>query len=68
LSGTVSYPVEIQAEKVWSASKSAHFILLRVGQSTEVLIDNYIREIVRLHGIPVLIVSDRDMGFRSQFG
>ena len=37
-----------------------------MGQSTEVLADNYMREIVQLHGIPVIIVSDRDTGKSSE--
>ena len=48
-------------------TKSAHFIPFRVGQSTEVLADKYIREIVRLHGVPVSITSDRDARFRSHY-
>ena len=48
-------------------TKSAHFIPFRVGQSTELLADKYMREIVRLHGIPSSIVSDRDTRFRSHF-
>ena len=44
-------------------TKSAHFLPFRVGQSTEVLADKYIKEIVRLHGVPVSIVSDRDTRF-----
>ena len=43
--------------------KSAHFIPFRVSQSTEVLADKYMREIVRLHGVLVSIVSDRDTRF-----
>ena len=41
-------------------TKLAHFLPFRVGQSTEVLADKYIKEIVRLHEVPVSIVSDRD--------
>jgi len=48
-------------------TKAAHFLPFRVGQSTEVLADRYIKEIVRLHGVPVSIVSDRDTRFRSHF-
>ena len=48
-------------------TKSAHFIPFRVGQSTELLADKYMREIVRLHGVPVSTVSDRDTRFRSHF-
>ena len=48
-------------------TKSTHFIPFRVGRSTELLADKYMREIVRLHGVPVSIVSDRDTRFRSHF-
>ena len=41
-------------------TKAAHFLPFRVGQSTEVLADKYMKEIIRLHGVPVSIVSDRD--------
>ena len=47
--------------------KAAHFLPFRVGQSTEVLADIYIKEIVHLHGVPVDIVSDRNTRFRSHF-
>ena len=45
---------------IYRLTKSAHFLPIRIGQSTEVLADKYIREIVCLHGFPVSIVSDRD--------
>ena len=48
-------------------TKSAHFIPFRVGQTTEVLAEKYMREIVRLHGVPVSITSDRDSRFRSHY-
>ena len=48
-------------------TKSAHFIPFRVGQSTEVLAERYMQEIVRLHRVPVSIVSDRDTRFLSHF-
>ena len=48
-------------------TKSAHFIPFRVGQSTEALAEKYMREIVRLHGVPVSIISDRDTRFASRF-
>ena len=32
--------------------KSSHFIPFRVGQSTEALAEKYLREVVRLHGVP----------------
>lgn len=48
-------------------TKSAHFIPFRVGQSTELLADRYMCEIVRLHGVSSSIVSDRETRFRSHF-
>jgi len=48
-------------------TKSAHFIPFRVGQSTEALAEKYMQEIVRLHGVPVSIISDRDIRFVSSF-
>ena len=36
--------------------KSAYILPFRVGQSTKVLADKYIKEIVRLHGVLVSIV------------
>ena len=48
-------------------TKSAHFISFRVGQSTEALAEKYMQEIVRLHGVPVSIISDRDIRFVSCF-
>jgi len=41
-------------------TKSEHFIPFILGQSTELLAEKYIQEVVRLHGVPVRIVSDRD--------
>jgi len=48
-------------------TKSAHFIPFIVRQSTEALAEKYIQETVRLHGVPVSIVSDRDTRFVSLF-
>jgi len=48
-------------------TKSAHFLPFRVGQSTELLAEKYMKEIVQLYGVPATIVSDRDTRFRSQF-
>ncbi|OMO58913.1 reverse transcriptase [Corchorus capsularis] len=58
-------------ESVWvivdRLTKSAHFIALKVGYSLEKLAALYVREIVRLHGVPVSIVSDRDSRFVAEF-
>ncbi|KAG4214452.1 hypothetical protein ERO13_A01G123350v2 [Gossypium hirsutum] len=48
-------------------TKSAYFIPVRVDYSLEKLADLYVSEIVRLHGVPLPIVSDRDPRFTSRF-
>ena len=47
--------------------KSAHFLAMRMTFSLERFCRLYIREIVRLHGVPVSIVSDKDPRFTAQF-
>ena len=48
-------------------TKSAHFIPVRMNYSIDRLAKLYVKEIVRLHGILLSIVSDRDPGFTSRF-
>ncbi|EOY04000.1 Uncharacterized protein TCM_019247 [Theobroma cacao] len=48
-------------------TKSAHFLAIHSTYSIERLARLYIDEIVRLHGVPVSIVSDRDPRFTSRF-
>ena len=48
-------------------TKSAHFLPINVCFTLERLAKLYMKEIMRLHGIPVTIVSDRDTRFISQF-
>ena len=48
-------------------TKSAHFLAVRMTFTLEEFYKLYIREIVRLHGVPVSIVSDRDPRFTAQF-
>ena len=48
-------------------TKSAHFLPINVEDSLEKLAQLYVDEIVRLHGVPVSIVSDRDPRFTSRF-
>jgi hypothetical protein len=48
-------------------TKTAHFLPIRMTYSMDRLAELYIKEIVRLHGIPVSIVSDRDPRFTSRF-
>ena len=48
-------------------TKSAHFLAMRMTFTLERFCRLYIREIVRLHGVPVSIVSDRDPRFMTHF-
>ena len=48
-------------------TKSAHFIALKTGHSIGTMAQKYLQEVVRLHGIPVSINSDRDPRFTSHF-
>ena len=48
-------------------TKSAHFIPISVHRTADKLARLYIREVVRLHGAPVSIVSDRDPLFVAEF-
>ncbi|KAK4381677.1 Transposon Ty3-G Gag-Pol polyprotein [Sesamum angolense] len=47
-------------------TKSAHFLPIRLGDSLDKLVELYVSEIVRLHGVPISIVSDRDPRFTSR--
>ncbi len=46
---------------------SAHFLPVRIDYSLERLAKLYIDDVVRLHGVPVSIVSDRDPRFTFRF-
>ena len=48
-------------------TKSAHFLVVRMTFALERFCRLYIREIVRLHGVPVSIVSDKDPRFTAHF-
>ena len=48
-------------------TKSAHFLGMKTTDTIETLSQLYIREIVRLHGDPLSIVSDRDSQFMARF-
>ncbi|KAK8590195.1 hypothetical protein V6N13_088971 [Hibiscus sabdariffa] len=48
-------------------TNSTHFIPVRVNMSSNVVDEIYIREVIRLHGVPTSIVSDRDQKFTSRF-
>ena len=47
--------------------KSAQFIPIRIDYSMDRLVELYVDEIVRLHGVPLSIVSDQDPRFTSRF-
>ena len=48
-------------------TKSAHFIPVKVTYNAEKLAKLYISEVVRLHGVPLSIISDRGTQFTSKF-
>ena len=48
-------------------TKSSHFLPVRLDYSMDRLAKIYVSEIVKLHGIPLSIVSDRDPRFMSRF-
>ena len=48
-------------------TKLAHFLPVRIDYPLDKLAELYIKEIVRLHGIPISIISDRDSRFTSRF-
>ena len=48
-------------------TKSAHFIAIKLSFSVEQLAELYVAQIVRYHGIPKAIISDRDGRFTSKF-
>jgi hypothetical protein len=48
-------------------TKVAYFIPMKQTSSAADLVPLYIKEVVRLHGVPKSIVSDRDSKFVSKF-
>ena len=48
-------------------TKFAHFLGMKTTDTTETLSQLYIREIVRLHGVPLSIVSYRGSRFVARF-
>ena len=48
-------------------TKSTHFLLVGTDYSLNKVADLYIKKSARLHGIPISIISDRDMRFTSRF-
>ena len=60
-----------QLDAVWvimdRLTKSVHFLPIRTTYSLDRLARMYIQEVVRLHGVLVSIVSDRDPRFTVKF-
>ncbi|GKA49089.1 putative reverse transcriptase domain-containing protein, partial [Tanacetum coccineum] len=48
-------------------TKSAHFLPMHKDYKMERLARLYLNEIVARHGVPILIISDRDSQFTSRF-
>ncbi|KAL4335666.1 hypothetical protein GQ457_07G004010 [Hibiscus cannabinus] len=61
----------LKNDSVWvivdQFTKCAHFLPVHTTYTYDKLAELYIREIVRLHGVPKSIVSDRDPKFTSRF-
>ena len=49
-------------------TKSAHFIPVRVKYTAEKLAELYISQIMRLHGVPISIISDQGLLFTCHSG
>ena len=49
-------------------TKSTHFLPVRTDYSLDKLVELYIKKIVRLHGIPVSIISIEIRGLPRDFG
>ena len=67
-----SFPLTQQKhDSVWvivdKLTKSAHFISVMMDYYMDRLAELYVKEIVRLHGVPLSIVSDRDPRSTSRF-
>ena len=64
-------PTQDGKDAVWvivdRMKKVAHFIPIRYKPNNGILARLYMEHIVRLHGVPLSIVSDRDPSFTSHF-
>ena len=60
-----------QHDSIWvivdRMTKSSHFLVVKTTYSAEDYVKLYINEIVRLHGVPLSIISDRGPQFISHF-
>ena len=59
-------------DKIWviinRLTKSAHFIAIKAIFSAERLAGIYVSQIIKLHGVPKTIISDRDGYLTSRLG
>ncbi|XP_075486269.1 uncharacterized protein LOC142525869 [Primulina tabacum] len=62
--GGLLQPLEIPE---WKLTKTAHFLPVRMNYNLDKLASLYMDNIVKLHGVPVSILSDRDPRFVSRF-
>ena len=64
-------PSQRHHDSIWVVvdrlTKSAHFLPIHTSYTTEDYGRLYIREPVRLYGVPLSIISDRGTQFTSQF-
>ncbi|XP_024030473.1 uncharacterized protein LOC112094257 [Morus notabilis] len=62
---------ELKHDAIWVVvdrlMKSAHFIPFRATYSQKILSELYLEHIVRLHGVPLSITSDRDTRFNASY-
>ncbi|KAH0738661.1 hypothetical protein KY290_037366 [Solanum tuberosum] len=60
-----------QHDSIWvivdRMTKSAHFLPVKTTNTAEDYAKLYVQEIVRLHGVPISIISDRGAQFTAQF-
>ena len=52
---------------IYRLTKSAHFLYMKNSDLVEKLAKLFVKEIVRLHDMPISIVSDKDPWFTSRF-
>ena len=62
-----SYGCSVILVVIDKLSKFAHFIPLPARFSAKMVVDTFIQHVVKIHGIPQSIVSDRDRIFTSAF-
>ena len=48
-------------------SKSAHFIPVNSNYKAANVAEIFLKEIFRMHGVPKMVIYDRDVKFRSKF-